>query len=81
MFGAEWSYDASKINIPYLMVSGTDYTDAGEAEDITAREGQGICQLWSLTENYSKIGNDAFKVMARKKDQDHGGMLRYADGT
>lgn len=80
VFGSEWSYDVSKINIPYLMVAGTGYTDAGSAEDINPHEGQGICPLWSLTTNFDNISNDVPKVMGRLKGRDHGDLCRFADG-
>lgn len=82
--GSDWSYDVSTISIPYLMVAGTGATDAGNAESKDQKaEGdivQGICPLWSLTENYEGISDIVPKVMAREVGQDHGGMLRYADG-
>lgn len=80
VFGSEWSYDASKINIPCFMVAGTGFADAGTAEDITPTEGQGICPLWSLTENYNVVSDTASKIIAREVGKDHGDMLRYADG-
>lgn len=82
--GADWSYDVSTISIPYLMVAGTGAIDAGNAESKDQKaEGaivQGICPLWSLTENFEAIPDTVSKVMARAVGQDHGGMLRYADG-
>lgn len=80
MFGSEWRYDVSKINIPCFMVAGTGYADAGNAEDIIPTEGQGICPLWSLTENYNAIPDTVSKIIAREVGKDHGDMLRYADG-
>lgn len=78
--GTEWSYDVSKINIPYFMVAGTGAFDAGTAKDITATEGQGICPLWSMIENYTGIPNTVTKVMARRVNTDHGDMLFSPDG-
>lgn len=80
VFGKEWSYDVSKVNIPYFMVAGTGYFDAGTAEDITATEGQGITPLWSLNQNYANIPDTVTKVMARRVNTDHGDMLNQADG-
>lgn len=80
VLGAEWRYDMSKITIPCFMVAGTGKGDAGTATDKTATEGQGICPLWSMTENYNAIPDTADKVMARRVGKDHGDMLRYADG-
>lgn len=79
-FGKEWSYDVSKVNIPYFMVAGTGYFDAGTAEDITATEGQGITPLWSLNKNYFDIPNTVTKIMARRVNTDHADMLTHADG-
>ncbi|MCG7381610.1 alpha/beta hydrolase [Paenibacillus sp. ACRRY] len=78
--GTDWSYDVSKINIPYFMVAGTGSFDAGTAEDITATEGQGITPLWSLYKNYTDIPDTVTKVMARRVNTDHGDMLTHADG-
>ncbi|WP_054955118.1 poly(ethylene terephthalate) hydrolase family protein [Paenibacillus dakarensis] len=80
IFGSEWRYDVSKVDIPYFMVGGTGAADAGTAENIAATKGQGICPLWSMTENYNAIPNSINKIMARKVGKDHGDMLRYADG-
>jgi hypothetical protein len=80
VFGTDWSYDVSKVNIPYFMVAGTGYFDAGTAEDITATEGQGICPLWSLNKNFADIPDTVTKIMARRVNTDHGDMLRHADG-
>ncbi len=78
--GLEWSYDMSKVNIPCFMVAGTGTFDAGKTQNPTATEGQGICPLWGLTENYNTIPDSVMKVMAREKGKDHSDMLRYADG-
>lgn len=78
--GTDWSYDVSKVNIPYFMVAGTGSFDAGTAEDITAKEGQGIAPIWSLQKNYSNIPDTVTKVMARRVNTDHGDMLTHADG-
>lgn len=78
--GTDWSYDVSKVNIPYFMVAGTGSFDAGTAEDITATAGQGIAPIWSLQKNYSNIPDTVTKVMARRVNTDHGDMLTHADG-
>ncbi|MCM1259596.1 MAG: hypothetical protein NC182_01465 [Prevotella sp.] len=80
VFGTSWGYDTSEINIPYFMVAGTGNADAGTAENINLTEGQGICPLYDMNYNYSRISNSNDKVMARLKNKDHGDMLRYADG-
>ena len=68
------SYDVSSIKIPYFMVAGTLQIDAGNGTD------SGIAPLWSLQEKYNAITADIPKVLARRKDTDHGDMLPYADG-
>lgn len=80
VLGAEWRYDTSKVTIPCFMVAGTGRGDAGTAADRTAAEGQGICPLWALTENFNALPDTVDKVMAREVGRDHGDMLRYADG-
>jgi len=81
-----WNYDISKINIPILMMAGTEYWDAGTCdskEQIPTKENglaQGICPLWSLEENYSLISDSVDKVIARKKDVDHGDSYKQVDG-
>ena len=78
--GAEWRYDVSKINIPYFMVAGAAGLDAGKAERFEETENQGICPLWSMTENFEALPDGADKVMARRRDTDHAPMLYSADG-
>lgn len=78
--GRDWRYDVSKLDIPYLMVAGTGAWDAGTAADRTDAEGQGICPLWSLQENYAALSGTAARVMARRTGTDHGDMLTSADG-
>lgn len=80
VFGREWAYDFSKVDIPCFMVAGTGAADAGTATDITAREGQGICPLWGMQECYNAVPDHVYKVMARQTGKDHGDMLRSADG-
>jgi pimeloyl-ACP methyl ester carboxylesterase len=80
VFGVEWSYDASKVNIPSLMVAGTGSFDAGTALDIAASEGQGIAPLWGMTAIYNAIPETVAKVMARMAGKDHGDMMYTADG-
>ncbi len=78
--GKEWQYDVSKITIPYFMVAGAAGLDAGSATSFEESDGQGICPLWSMQENYAAVPDDTEKVMARRKDTDHGPMLYSADG-
>lgn len=81
--GADWSYDTAMIRIPYMLVGGTGFMDAGNAETAD-QEGeniaQGICSLWSMQQNYDAIPAGVTKVMARRVGMDHGDMLRNADG-
>ena len=62
VFGREWAYDFSKVDIPCFMVAGTGAADAGTATDITAREGQGICPLWGMQECYNAVPDHVYKV-------------------
>lgn len=73
-----WSYDVSKINIPYFMVAGTGLWDAGKADSIGSSEAQGICPLYVMSEHYNNIPS-ANKVMGRLKDIDHGETYKKAD--
>lgn len=82
--GLGWSIDAAKINIPIMMVSGTEMFDAGNmseySETLPEGKAQGICPLWWLNECYDSITNGVDKVIARQTGKDHGDMLQSADG-
>ena len=52
--------------------------DAGDG--IEGSSTVGIAPLFSLQENFDSISDDVPLVMARRKNMDHGDMLRYADG-
>lgn len=80
IFGLEWSYDLSKVNIPTFLTAGTGSFDAGTAEDITATEGQGISPLWSLQANYEALPDSVQKIIARKTAVDHGETYQAIDG-
>ncbi|RCX16407.1 chlorophyllase-like protein [Fontibacillus phaseoli] len=80
IFGLEWSYDLSKVNIPTFMAAGTGSFDAGTAEDITATEGQGINPLWSLQANYEALPDFVEKIIARKTAVDHSETYQAIDG-
>lgn len=67
-------FDISGVNIPCLMVAGTEKVDAGDGKN------SGICPLVELQEKYNNISDSVSKVIARRKDTDHGNMLPYADG-
>lgn len=67
-------FDVSTISIPCFMVAGTKKVDAGDGKN------SGICPLVELQEKYDYISNDVSKIIARRKNTDHGEMLPYADG-
>lgn len=65
----DWDYDASKINIPILLLSGTGNAD----ENL-------VVNLQQLESIYDHIPDVNSKVMARRNDADHGDMLYFSDG-
>ena len=67
-------FDVSTISIPCFMVAGTKKADAGDGKN------SGICPLVELQEKYNNISDDVSKIIARRKNTDHGDMLPYADG-
>ena len=67
-------FDISGVNIPCFMVAGTKTADAGDGKN------SGICPLVELQEKYNNISDSVSKVIARRRDTDHGDMLPYADG-
>lgn len=81
-----WEYDISKVNIPVFLTAGTGYWDAGNAtsKEQTTNDkngvAQGICPLWSLQENYDLLSETSNKVIARKKNVDHGDSYKRFDG-
>lgn len=81
-----WEYDIAKVNIPTFLTAGTGSFDAGTAEskdqisDEKSGVMQGICPLWSLNENYDLLPETIVKVMARKKNVDHGNSHLQFDG-
>lgn len=80
VFGTEWSYDLSKINIPTFLTAGTGSFDAGTADNISSTEGQGITPLWALQANYEALPDFVEKMIARKKGIDHGDSYLAIDG-
>lgn len=86
VFGDGWEYDISKVNIPIFLTAGTGAWDAGTAvskeqvNDDKNGVAQGICPLWSLQENYDLLPETADKVIARKKNADHGDSHLQFDG-
>lgn len=86
IYGDGWEYDISKINIPVFLTAGTGTFDAGSAtskeqvNDDNKGIAQGICPLWSLKENYELLPETISKVIARKKNVDHGDSHLQTDG-
>lgn len=65
----DWNYDATKTNIPILLLSSTGNGD----EDF-------VVNLEQLESIYNHIPDTNLKVMARRNDANHGDMLYYSDG-
>ena len=63
-----WKYDLTKINIPTLMIAGTN----GDFET------QSVIPIEKMIEMYNKIPSS--KVMLRRIGAEHGQMLYSADG-
>ena len=86
IYGDGWEYDISKVNIPAFLTAGTGTWDAGTAtskeqvNDDSKGIAQGICPLWSLKENYDLLPETTSKVIARKKNVDHGDSHLQTDG-
>lgn len=86
VYGDGWEYDISKINIPVFLTAGTGNWDAGTAtgkdqvNDDKNGIAQGICPMWSLQENYNLLPETIDKVIARKKNVDHGDSYLQFDG-
>ena len=72
-----WSYDTSKIKIPYFMTAGTGKSDDSGKD--SSKEFGGVAPLSSLIENYDKITNDVFKIRARSVGTEHEDMLVQTD--
>lgn len=69
-----WSYDYSKISIPYFMTAATGSSDDTGVEDIDKEFG-GVAPLQSLKEIYNGMSNDVFKIYARINHAEHEDML------
>lgn len=67
-------YNVAGIQIPWFMTAGTGEIDSGNEKDT------GISPLWSNQEHYDTVPDDVMKVLARRKNTEHGNMLPYADG-
>ncbi|MGI6096269.1 MAG: chlorophyllase/cutinase-like alpha/beta fold protein [Lachnospiraceae bacterium] len=86
VYGDGWEYDISKVNIPVFLAAGTGNWDSGTAasknqvNDDEKGIAQGICPLWSLEENFNLIPENINKVIARKKNVNHGDSHLQLDG-
>ena len=67
--GLEWDYDISNLHIPFLMVAGTEKSDA-----------ELVCTLDGMHKLFDLADQSPFKVMARRTGAGHGDMLCNADG-
>lgn len=67
-YALQWTFDDTLIKSPTMIIGSTGNTDAQ------------IASLESLEKLYDDIPDGVTKVMARRKDADHGEMLYYADG-
>lgn len=65
----EWDFDIAKVDIPILMLAGTGDADANT-----------VIPIDRMNEMYDAVDDSVIKVMARRKDTDHGDMLYSADG-
>lgn len=65
----DWDYDASKINIPILLLSST-----GDADENL------VVNLSQLERIYNHIPDNVTKMMARRNDANHGDMLYFSNG-
>lgn len=64
----QWTFDDTLMKTPTLILGSTGNTDSL------------IAPLESLQKLYHNIPDKVTKVLARRKDADHGEMLYYADG-
>ena len=69
-----WTFDPSKVTIPWFMTAGTGPADTGEGENY------GIAPLPSLQENAAALPGGVASVIARAVDADHGDVLERAVG-
>lgn len=65
----EWDYDVSLVEIPFLIVAGTEKSDA-----------ELVCTPEGMTGIFESALHSPFKVMARRIGAEHGDMLCHADG-
>jgi len=65
----QWDYDPSELRVPVFFVSAT-----GDSDEKLVVSGT------QLREVYDAVPDTVMKVMARRKDAEHGDMLTSADG-
>ena len=65
----EWDYDVSDLRIPFLIVAGTEKSDA-----------EMVCTPEGMNKLFDSARQAPFKVMARRTGAEHGDMLYCADG-
>lgn len=70
----KWDYNISAVKAPIFQAAGTGDSDAGDGKD-----NAGIAPLWSMTDNFNAVKNVP-KIIARRKNAQHGDMLYSADG-
>lgn len=73
-----WSYDISKVNIPYFMTAGTGKSDDSGKD--ANKEFGGVAPLSSLKENYNSMSDNVFKIRARATGAEHEDMLLRTNG-
>ena len=71
-----WTYDTSKIFIPYFMAAGTGDTDSGNEEE----EIVGVAPFYALMDSYDSIDDSVYKVRGRIVGAEHNEMLKKCDG-
>ena len=73
-----WTYDISKVKIPYFMTASTGTSDDSGKNPL--KKFGGVAPLSSLKENYNGITNDVFKIRARVKDAELEDKLTRTEG-
>lgn len=69
-----WTYNVSKINIPYFMTTRILIAVAGD------KNNYGIASLALFQENYAKLSNNIIKIYARRVNTVHCDMIVNTDG-
>ena len=71
-----WTYDTSKITIPYFMAAGTGDSDAGnDAEDVV-----GVAPYTALMDSYDSMDENVPKIRGRIVGAEHSDVLKRCDG-